>query len=116
VVVDGSFEVAKLSALCEQVRVALEGADVDALICDVGGIVDPGLGTIDALARLQLIARRCGRRVRLQRACLELQGLLELAGLSEVLPELPAEAGGQAEQGEPPRGFEEEGDPGDPVA
>jgi hypothetical protein len=59
------------------------------------------LGTVDALARLQLAGKRLGFRVRVLPTP-ELQELLELAGLAEVL--------GQAEEREQPLGVEEEGD------
>jgi hypothetical protein len=42
------------------------------------------LGLVDALARLQLEARRLGGSIRVQ-PCDELRELLELVGLSEVL-------------------------------
>ena len=41
--------------------------------------------TVDALARLQLSARRHGRRLRVRDASDDLQDLIDLAGLSEVL-------------------------------
>jgi hypothetical protein len=105
-----------VSAFCEGVRALLEAADVELVVCDVGRVSHPDLGTVDALARLQLTARRCGRQVLLRRARLELEGLLALTGLSDVLSSLSVEPRGQAEQGEPPRGLEEERDPGDPIA
>ncbi len=86
--------------------------------CDVGGVTEPDMGTVDALARLQLAARRLGCSIRLRHASRELQELLSLAGLSDVLPcrtELVVEAEGQAEEREETRGVEEEGDPGDPT-
>jgi len=43
------------------------------------------IGTVDALARLQLTARRFGWRLRLREIPLELRELIELAGLSGVL-------------------------------
>jgi ABC-type transporter Mla MlaB component len=45
----------------------------------------PDALTIDALARLQLSARRHGRRLRLYHASEELRDLIDLVGLSEVL-------------------------------
>jgi len=44
-----------------------------------------GLEIVDALARLQLAARRCGYRVDLRDAPDDLVELIELAGLCEVL-------------------------------
>jgi hypothetical protein len=87
------------------------------VVCDVTAMVEPDAATIDALARLQLTARRYGCCIRLRHACGRLQGLLALTGLAEVVPCAPAlsvHAGGKAEEGEPSRGIEEEGDPADP--
>jgi STAS domain len=88
-------------------------------ICGAAALTDADLATVDALARLQLAARRLGTRLELRDAPRELRELLDLAGLADVVrcPEpLPVEVGGQAEQREEPRGVEEEADPGDPVA
>jgi hypothetical protein len=52
------------------------------------------VGTIDALARLELAARRQGRTIRLRNASTELRELIAFAGLDEVLP---VEPGRQAE-------------------
>jgi anti-anti-sigma regulatory factor len=118
VVLSGRIDPGDIPALCERIRVLLQGSDVRPVVCDVGALVDPDAVTVDALARLQLTARRLGYRVRLRGACGELQGLLLLMGLSEVLPlgpELPLEPGGQAEEREQARRVEEEADPGDPT-
>jgi hypothetical protein len=89
------------------------------VVCDVGAIVDPDVVTVDALARLQLTARRLGRQLRLRDACVELQELLAFVGLGEVMPlcsASPLEPRGQAEQREQARRVQEEADPGDPTA
>jgi hypothetical protein len=74
------------------------------IICDVGANA-ADVHTIDALARLQLAARRLGMEVTLRHASSELQELLAFAGLCDVLR---VEAGGQAEQREERVGVEEE--------
>jgi hypothetical protein len=56
--------------------------------CDVGS-VEPDAVTVDALARLQLAARRRGCRVLLENASADLLGLVELMGLSNVLGDRP---------------------------
>lgn len=104
--------------LCRRVGALLEGSDAAVVVCDVGGVVDPDAVVVDALARLQLTARRLGCQVRLLHAGEGIQELLALMGLSDVLPlcaVLPLEAGGQTEEGEEPRGVEEEADAGDPT-
>ncbi len=83
---------------------------------EVGWLVRPDCDTVDTLARLQLAAHRSGVSLRLQGACRELCDLIELAGLSEVLPSSGVEPGGQSEEREPARGIQEEGDARDPVA
>ena len=117
-VISGQIDPGDVALLCERVRVLLESCDADHVICDVGGLDDPDAVTVNALARLQLTARRLGGRIRLRRAPAELVDLLAFAGLLEVVPAgpLPFEPGGQPEQREPPGGVEEERDPGDPVA
>src|SRR4051794_32427315 len=67
----------------------------------------PDLGTADALARLQLAAKRLGCAVRLRDASAELTELLDLVGLRELC--------GQTESGEEV-GVEEVVVPDDPVA
>ncbi len=77
---------ADLPGLCDRVC-ALFGANTGSVAyCDVAG-VDPDAVVIDALARLQLAARRHGCRVRLRNASRELVELVGLLGLADVLPE-----------------------------
>jgi ABC-type transporter Mla MlaB component len=54
--------------------------------CDVSG-VEADAVTVDALARLQLAARRHGCRVQLRNASGGLVDLLAFMGLDAVLPE-----------------------------
>jgi hypothetical protein len=54
--------------------------------CDVAG-VEPDAVTVEALARLQLGARRNGCQVRLRHASRELLELVDFMGLTNVLPE-----------------------------
>ena len=118
-VIDGPTTPADIDGLCECLRRELEARPIERILCDVGALIDPDLATVDALARLQLTARRLGYGIRLLGARGELLELLALCGLDEVvsLPEaLPLEPRGQAEQREPSPRVEEEGDPGDPVS
>ncbi len=59
---------------------------MDRIVCDVGAIDKPDLAAVDALARIQLGARRCGAQVSLHNPCEELEELLTFLGLDEVLP------------------------------
>ena len=118
-VLGGSIAPADVAGLCERARSLLESSDAELVVCDVGTLVDPDAAAVDALARLQLTARRLGRRVLLREACGELQDLLAMMGLGEVLPCGPdsgVEPRGQAEEREQGLGVEEEADPGDPTA
>ena len=74
-----------LPGLCERVCAKLETSGAEVVLCDMRG-VDPDAVTIDALARLQLAARRHGCQVRLCRASSELLELLAFMGLRDVLP------------------------------
>jgi hypothetical protein len=82
-----------------------------AIVCDVG-LLAPDAVSIDALARLQLTARRLGLEIRLRHASSELQELLAFVGLRDVLR---VEAGGQTEQREQRVGAEEERELDDPA-
>ena len=74
------------------------------LVCDVHALAADAL-TVDALARLQLAARRAGHDLALHGPSRELLELLDLCGLREVLH---VEVGGQPEEGEERVGVEEE--------
>jgi ABC-type transporter Mla MlaB component len=103
VVMEGPIERADVAELCERVRLLLASSNAKLVICDVRALTKPDAATVDALARLQLTARRLGSQVRLRHACGALQDLLALVGLSEVVPLSPAsrlEPRGQAEQRE----------------
>jgi anti-anti-sigma regulatory factor len=115
-VVDGPISPADISALCRRVRALLEGRGGTLVVLDVGALAAPDAVTIDALARMRLTARRLGCEVRLCRAPGELGELLDLMGLSGVLPcvDLPVEPIGQPEQRKDGSGIQEEGDPRDP--
>lgn len=119
VVISGPVARAGIPRLCERVRMLLEGSNADHVVFDVGALIDPDAVTVDALARLQLTARRLGCPIRLHNACDRLRELLTLTGLSDVVPvarRLPLESGGKSEEREPTPGIEEKADPGDPIA
>jgi ABC-type transporter Mla MlaB component len=80
----GPIARADLPGLCQRVCAVLEGAGTRAVFCDVRG-VEPDAVAVDALARLQLAARRRGCRVRLRHASAELLALVDFMGLRDVL-------------------------------
>ncbi len=73
-----------LPGLCERVCALLRDSGDEIARCDVRG-VDADCVTVDALARLQLAARRTGCTVRLQNASSELLELVDFMGLRDVL-------------------------------
>ena len=81
------------------------------IVCDVGAL-SPDATAVDALARLQLAARRIGLEIRLRHASSELRGLLVFVGLDDVLR---VEVGGQTEEREDRLGAEEERQLDDPA-
>jgi ABC-type transporter Mla MlaB component len=115
IVIGGSIAAADLPRLCA----AIEQDDADVVVCDVGALLTVDVGTIDALARLQLNARRRGSRVRLRGCSPELQALLAFAGLAETVPAsgLPrlGRLRGQAEEREERVGVEESREADDPI-
>jgi hypothetical protein len=81
---------------------------------DVSGINEPDALVLDALARLEIVARRYGATLRLRRASDALTDLIECAGLAGVLEieRSGVEVDRQVEEGEQ-RGIDEEVHPGD---
>src|SRR5262245_18228542 len=82
------------------------------LSCDVGALPADGIA-LDALARLQLAARRAGLELEIWNASDELCCPIEITGLQEVLRVEPER---QAEQREERLAVEEERELDDPAA
>jgi ABC-type transporter Mla MlaB component len=80
---------------------------------DLSALVHVDAGTVDALARLHLTARRSGGCVRLCNVTPELLELVDFMGLRDVL--LSVEPGGQTEAWEHGVGVEEERELDDPA-
>jgi ABC-type transporter Mla MlaB component len=79
--------------------------------CDVAWIARADVNVVDALARLQLAAKRRGCRIVLRNASRELAELVGLMGLADVLAVEPRR---QPEQREERLGVEEDRDLLDP--
>jgi ABC-type transporter Mla MlaB component len=75
-----------LPGLCGRVCALLERGAPRIALCDVRGVPADAV-TVDALAQLQLAARRRGCEVRLQNATRDLRELVDLMGLAEVVVE-----------------------------
>jgi ABC-type transporter Mla MlaB component len=84
--VHGPIAPADLLGLCHRVCALLASNGADVAFFDVSG-VQPDAVTVDALARLQLAARRSRCQVRLRNASTELLELVAFMGLEDVLPE-----------------------------
>jgi len=84
--IEGPIARADLPGLCARVCELLGKSKASIALCDVSG-VDVDAVTVDALARLQLGAKRTGCRVRLCNASDELRELVTFMGLEDVLPE-----------------------------
>ena len=85
-VVDGPLTPADLPALYERACRLMDRRGVQRVVCEVGSRVVADGVAVDALARLQLVARRRGLSVALRHAPAELLDLLALAGLTEIVP------------------------------
>ena len=75
-----------LPGLCERVCRLLAEMEGGVIACEADG-VEPDAVTVEALARLQLAARRRGCRVRLVHASDGLRELVAFMGLTDVLVE-----------------------------
>ena len=74
-----------LPGLCDRVCALLQEGTPAVAVCDVSDVQVDAV-TVDALARLQVAARRRGCHVRLQNASAELLELVAFMGLRNVLP------------------------------
>lgn len=97
-----------VARLCADVRVLLESTGAGVVVCDAAGFGPPGLAAVDALARLELAARRTGGRIRVRAPAPALRALLDLVGLR-------FEVEGEVEEREPALRVEEEVEPGEPA-
>ena len=110
----GPIERADIPALCDRLRSILRSRASDVVFCDVGAISKPDAVTLEALAQLQLVARRHGCRIGMVNTQTALDDLLDFTGLRVAFPDCSdLEIRRQTEQRKEARGVEEERDPGD---
>jgi ABC-type transporter Mla MlaB component len=83
--IHGPIARSDLPGLCARVCRLLEASGAEVARCDVRG-VRPDAVAVDALAQLQLAARRRRCTVRLENASGELLELVAFMGLADVLP------------------------------
>jgi ABC-type transporter Mla MlaB component len=82
----GPIQREDLPGLCDRVCALLTANDgAEVALCDVEG-VGADAATVDALARLQLAARRHRCQVRLRGCTPDLRDLVTFMGLRDVLP------------------------------
>ncbi|MET9022363.1 STAS domain-containing protein [Actinopolymorpha sp. NPDC004070] len=126
VFLEGPIGRSEIPDLCARFEELLGEGPGRRVICDVAGLTECDAVAVEALARLQLTARRLGCHLWLRHAGCELRQLIALVGLADVVPSLPTgmrvepaerrsgiEAGRQPEQREPPVGVEEVVQPDD---
>ncbi|WP_189111869.1 STAS domain-containing protein [Streptomyces camponoticapitis] len=99
----GPITAADVPQLCDQLAARLRDSGATDAVCDVGELGRPTVATVNALARLQLVARGHGCRIRLRDAGPELLLLLELVGLTDVIRS-DQPRGGSVETGPDPPG------------
>jgi ABC-type transporter Mla MlaB component len=106
-----------LPTLCAAVRSRIERSAAG--VIDLGAVASPDAVTIDAMARLALVARRLGCRVRLRDVPDELRQLLAFTGLAAAVADVRSvgrtlEPQRQTEQREDAFHVEEEAELDDP--
>jgi ABC-type transporter Mla MlaB component len=84
--IGGPIAPSDLPGLCARICELLRCTGAGVALCDVAGVAADAVA-VDALARLQLGARRHGCRVLLRNASPELRALVAFMGLGDVLTE-----------------------------
>ena len=98
----GHIDRTEIPWLCRRLQILAVSLVAEPIVCDVGAVAEPDAVTVDALARLQLTARRSGREFGIRHASSELEELLDLMGLAAVIHAAPAQAsrrGGRPKSG-----------------
>jgi anti-anti-sigma regulatory factor len=83
------LEPGAVTGLCQRLEAILDDPHVTSATVDTGALCRPDITAVDALARLQLTARRRGSRLNVVQLPPEMQDLLALTGLNDVLEEDP---------------------------
>lgn len=74
-----------IADLCARVPQLLSAGASEVVLCDARGPVPADLSTVNAIARLQLAARRLGGEVLVCAQRADLRSLLALAGLGDIV-------------------------------
>jgi ABC-type transporter Mla MlaB component len=80
----GPLARADLPELCHRGAALLAASGADVLVCDMSTLGKVDAVAVDAVARLQLTARRLGGRICVRHAPSELEELLRFTGLAEI--------------------------------
>ena len=80
----GPIACGDMPGLCARVCALLEHTGASVALCDVAGVAADAV-TVDALARLQLAARRHRCLIRVRGASVQLRELIAFMGLEDVL-------------------------------
>ncbi|MDQ6817292.1 MAG: STAS domain-containing protein [Actinomycetota bacterium] len=83
-VVAGPILRSDIPALVRRLSAMVQRGDAATIVCQLRG-VGASAASLEALARLQLVAGRHGCRLRLRGASKELRELVEFAGMQDVL-------------------------------
>lgn len=75
---------------CQRAELSLAAGGSADLVCGAEGVTEPDAATIDAVARLALVARRHDLSLRIAGAPHALIDLLDLCGLADLLARLEA--------------------------
>ena len=82
----GPLTTTTIPDLCDRLASFISSNPADVIVCDLAALPACDLATVDALARLQLTARRHGRSIQLRHAPQRLNRLINLCGLNQELP------------------------------
>lgn len=113
--ITGRISGGSAAVLCERIARLFDESRVTSVVCDLSGLDRADLAAVDGLARLQLAARRRGRRMLLRGSSRELRQLIVLLGLGDVLPSERGRALGQTEQRKKPGRVQEGGEADHPA-
>lgn len=89
VVLGGILDHDMVPMLVERMCALLDSTKAVQVVCDVTAVTAPDAVAVEALARLQLAARRRGLRLWLRDGDGYVRTLMELSGLHEVVPLWP---------------------------
>lgn len=83
---DGSIDAGDVPALLATAARLVDDDSRGTVVLDLSLLRSGGLAAVDAVLRLHLIARRCGRPLLIRHTPVPLERALELTGLRDILP------------------------------